>query len=158
MTAKSRPASGTTFRRLAEQRLREQKTEALQLAAEPATQRLLHELQVHQIELEMQNEELLAARAEVEAGLERYVDLYDFAPVGYFTLAHDGTIRQVNLTGASMLGVGRAKLVNRRLGVFLADPSRLAFNAFLKGVFDGHAVSTCEAAIPREGREPLVVE
>ena len=66
----------------------------------------MHELQVHQVELEMQNEELRRSRAEVEAGLERYTELYDFAPVGYLTLGLDGAIHQVNLTGASLLGVG----------------------------------------------------
>jgi PAS domain-containing protein len=66
-----------------------------------------HELEVHQIELEMQNEELVQTHAEVEALLSQYTDLYDFAPVGYFTLARDGAIHQVNLAGASLLGVER---------------------------------------------------
>ncbi|HEX7499328.1 MAG TPA: histidine kinase, partial [Polyangia bacterium] len=66
----------------------------------PETHRLLHELQVHQIELEMQNEELERSRSEVEEGLARYTDLYEFAPVGYLTLTREGEIRQVNLTGA----------------------------------------------------------
>ena len=61
-------------------------------------QRLVQELQIHQIELEIQNEQLEQARAETEAALERYTDLYDFAPLGYFTLDRDGTIRQANLT------------------------------------------------------------
>ena len=80
------------LRRLAEQRLREQKTEVARPGSEQDNQRLVHELQVHQIELEMQNEELLATHAKLRAGLERYVNLHDFAPVGCFTLARDETI------------------------------------------------------------------
>ena len=74
----------------------------------------------------MQNEELRRSRAEVEAGLERYTELYDFAPVGYLTLGRDGTIRQVNLTGAQLLGGERARLPGRRFGVLVAEPDRAA--------------------------------
>lgn len=76
-------------------------------------QRLVQELQIHRIELELQNEELLQAKVEVEAGLAKYTDLYDFAPVGYFTLSPTGTIQMVNLTGSSLAGVERARLVGR---------------------------------------------
>ncbi|RPJ10969.1 MAG: histidine kinase, partial [Deltaproteobacteria bacterium] len=67
----------------------------------------------------MQNEELRESRAEVEAGLERYTEFYDFAPVGYLTLGRDGAIRQVNLTGARLLGVDRGRLSGRRFGVLV---------------------------------------
>ncbi len=71
----------------------------------------LHELQVSQIELEMQNcalTELQQAKMEIEAGLARYTDLYDFAPVGYFTLDRNGTLSEINLTGAKLLGLARS--------------------------------------------------
>ena len=68
-----------------------------------ATIQLVHELEVHQIELEMQNEELRRARAALETSLEKYTDLYDFAPVGYFTLDRMGSIGAVNLSGAGLL-------------------------------------------------------
>ena len=91
--------------RRAESRLRERKkAEAACPRTAEDTQRLLHELEVHQIELEMQNEELRQTRAEVEAGREQYRNLYDFAPVGYLTLDRKGTIWQANLTGARLLG------------------------------------------------------
>jgi hypothetical protein len=98
------------LRRRAEARLRAAATKGATARTETDTQRLVHELQVHQIELEMQNEELRQSRAEVEAGLECYTELYDFAPVGYVTLGRDGTIRQMNLAGAHLLGVERARL------------------------------------------------
>src|SRR5512140_364147 len=89
---------GAELRRMAEERLGDnRKTLHLPETVED-TQRLLHELQVHHIELEMQNEELRQARDEVDTLLEEYADLYDFAPVGYFTLDRTGTISRVNLT------------------------------------------------------------
>ena len=100
------------------------------------TRRLVQELQIHQIELEMQNEELKQARDEAEAERERYLDLYDFAPVGYFTLDPDGVIRQVNLTGARLLGLERSRLLNRRFCHFVSEADVAAFNAFLKRVFE----------------------
>ena len=72
------------------------------------TRRLLHELEVHQIELEMQNEELRKSRAQAEAALARYTELYDFSPLAYFTLDRKGAILQTNLAGARLLGVERA--------------------------------------------------
>jgi len=167
-TDKNTLADAAELRRLAEERLREkrksQRSEvgglpAITLAkagqrTEEETQRLLHELQVHQIELEMQNEELRQSRAEVEAGLERYTDLYDFAPVGYFTLDRNGAISQVNLTGVRLLAVERARLVNRRFGLFVSDDSRPAFAAFLQKVFESQAKETCEVALLKEGNHP----
>jgi len=126
-------------------------------ATEADTQRLVHELQVHQIELEMQNEELAQSRAEVEALLRQYADLYDFAPVGYFTLARDGAINQVNLAGANLLGVERGKLINRRFGVFVSAQSRTTFNAFIDKVFTIGSKETCEVALLKDGADPFWV-
>lgn len=154
---KGEPLKAAELRRRAEQRLRERKTEVIPPGTEQDTLRLLHELQVHQVELEMQNEELMAARAEVEAGLERYTDLYDFAPVGYFTLGRDGAIRQANITGARLLGIDRSGLVNRRFGLLVSQEDRPAFNAFLERVFAGQAGEACEVVLAREADEPLAV-
>ncbi|QLA15731.1 ATP-binding protein [Desulfolutivibrio sulfoxidireducens] len=99
--------------------------------------RLVHELHVHQIELELQNEELRRSRNEVEAGLARYADLYDFAPIGYFTLGDDGTILQANLAGTKVVEVERASLINRRFHFLLPDEAYAAFNSFLGEAFRG---------------------
>ena len=103
----------------------------------------------------MQNEELLQSRAEVEALLRQYTDLYDFAPVGYFTLARDGAILQVNLAGARLLGVEVGKLIRRRFGVFVSAKSRTTFNAFLEKAFGSQQKESCEVALERKGSAPL---
>jgi PAS domain S-box-containing protein len=111
---------------------------------------LVHELQVHQIELEMQNGELEEAREKMEALLEDYTDRYDFAPVGYMSLNEQGQILKVNLTGAALLGVGRSHLINRPLSTYVEPASRPIFLAFLKQVFAGSGKHVCEAALLRE--------
>ena len=118
---------------------------------EAYTLRLVHELQIHQIELEMQNEELVQARAATEAALRQYTELYDFAPAGYFTLAYDGTISMVNLAGASLLGVERGKLIKRRFDGFVADQSRTTFTVFFKKTFMSKSKETCEVALVKKG-------
>ncbi len=98
---------------------------------------LLHELQVHQIELELQNEELKLAQAEAEDALERYSDFYDFSPVGFFTLTPDGGIARVNLTGARLLGLERNRVIDRHFSSFVVPAQLQAFNVFLQGLFAG---------------------
>jgi two-component system sensor histidine kinase/response regulator len=119
------------------------------------TLRLIHELEVHQIELEMQNDELVRARREAEAEHRQFMDLYDFAPVGYFTLTRDGAIQMSNLTGANLLGAGaeRGKLVKRRFGVFVSVESRPAFNAFLEKVFSTGNNEDCDIMLLKEGHD-----
>ena len=114
------------------------------------SQRLLHELQVHQVELEMQNGELQEARERMEVLLEKYTDLYDFAPVGYFSLDEQGKILEANLSGATLLGVERSLLINQRLPSHVTPASRPAFLAFLKRVFAGAGKQTCEATLLRQ--------
>lgn len=105
--------------------------------AEPDAKRLLHELEVHQVELELQNAELLQAREELERTLEQYTELYDFAPVGYFTINSDGIIRASNLAGATLLGVERSRLLGRSFLPFVAPQDRPAFSSFLGKVIAG---------------------
>lgn len=112
--------------------------------------KLYHELQVHRFELEIQNEELRAAKEEIAAGFERYVDLYDFAPVGYFTFGGSGLIREVNLTGARMLGTERSRLVNKRFESFIAEEDRQVFSSFLKKTFEGKGKESCEVTLKEQ--------
>jgi PAS domain S-box-containing protein len=154
-------SSPSKLRCLAEDRLRSKNNGAKPSLPNEESQRLIHELQVHQIELEMQNEELRQARDErqqMEALLGKYSDLYDFAPAGYFNLDHAGIIRAVNLTGAGMLGVARSLLISRCLDLFISAETRPAFHDILDKVFANETKETCEVVFQKEGHLPLFVQ
>lgn len=126
-----KPSNAAERRAAAEARWESRLATSTTSTGEADLRKLQHELEVHQIELEMQNDELRTAQAEIAAGLERYTDLFDFAPVGYFTLTEDGTIRLVNLTGARLVGIERARLVGQRLGLLLPEGERNQFHQLL---------------------------
>jgi PAS domain S-box-containing protein len=155
MKTNPNPSAAAALRQRAEARLQERTPEPGPGWSEADTLRLVHELQVHQIELELQNEELQRAHGELEAGLERYTDLYDFAPVGYLTLDDEGTIREANLAAATLLGIERSRLVKRRLGLSIAPTDRAELATFLTRVFETKAKAICEVTLLREGK-PLV--
>jgi len=135
--------------------LRQRANERLQSelsAIEPALteadiRRQLHELQVQRVELEMQNAELVQTRADLESSLARYTDLYDFAPVGYFTLDRKGVILEANLTGSCLLHALREELSGKDLKNFMTEESRPAFSAFLARVFASKAKEICELVL-----------
>lgn len=112
-------------------------------------QRLLFELEVHQIELEIQNEELRRSRSENELLLTQYTNLFDFAPVGYVTLGAEISIQSINFSGAELLGFERSFLIGRQISQFVPQEDRSAFAAFLddvlvrtgKGVYEGRLLS-----------------
>jgi PAS domain S-box-containing protein len=145
------------LRRKAEERLKKISKKAILPKTNEELLRLVHELQTHQIELEMINEELQDSREDVVEGLQQYTDLYDFAPVGYFNLKRDGTICRANFTGASMIGVDRSKLMNSRFGLFVSDETRPAFNELLQKVFESKIKTSCEVSLLKEGNKLLYV-
>jgi len=158
---KSRIASKnfTEMRRQAEEHLKRGVRNVLKFSASHGEmQRLVHELAIHQIELEMQQEELLQSREELEEALERFTELYDFAPLGYLTLARDGTILQVNLTGTKLLGVERSLLLGERFERFVTLEDLSAFNALLERAFtsDGHV--SCEVKLRNNEVSPLLTD
>ncbi|MGK2907506.1 MAG: sigma 54-interacting transcriptional regulator [Desulfuromonadales bacterium] len=147
------------LRRQAEQRLRA-KAEKLRLPRSATDeQRLLHELEVHQIELEMQNAELHQGREELELSRNKYAELYDFAPVGYFTFDAQGLIREVNLAGAQLLGIERRRLVNRPFSSFIADADeRELFSSHLKVISQNQSLQTCEIDLKGQDGRTLHVQ
>jgi len=147
----------TDLRQQAEAKLSKRKKSSV-MDANADTQRLIHELEVHQMELEMQNEELIQANAELESTLSQYAELYAFASVGYLTLTRDGTIRRANLTAVKLMGVGLSELIKRRFAVFISPESLTPFSAFLDRVFTSSKKEICEVAIQKDGSSPLWVQ
>jgi len=135
------------LRKKAEEKLKEKKNIADKPIIEADVKRLLHELQVHQIELEMQIEELRHAYETSEIALKKYTMLYDFAPMGYFTLDADGSICDLNFTGAEMLGERRFSLVNSNFKLFVSDESKHTFNEFFNKVCTSNFKESCEVML-----------
>ncbi|MCR4302822.1 MAG: PAS domain-containing protein [Gallionella sp.] len=114
-----------------------------------SVENLLHELQVHQIELEMQNETLRESLLALEKSRDRYADLYQFAPAGYLTLTRDALIGEINLAGAALLGEDRNKLINRRFATLVSSADRgLWHQVFMRALQSGERQS-CELMLQR---------
>ncbi len=110
-------------------------------------QQLVHELAVHQIELEMQNDELRRVQLELEASRARYFDLYDLAPVGYITVSDAGVILEANLTAATLLGVPRSALVKRPLSRFIVKSQQDIYYQYRKQLMETGQAQTCELQV-----------
>ncbi len=119
---------------------------------------LVHELEVHQIELEMQNEELRRANLDVERGLTKYTELYDLSPIGYFTFDPQGKIQGVNLTGARLLGLERSRLLNRSFRHFVELEGRPVFAVFCQKVLETDIRQICEVKLLPHGKPPVHVQ
>lgn len=132
-----------------------------QLASSPATAvdalAMLHELQVHQVELDIQNEEMRSAQAELEAELARQIRLYEHAPVGYFTVGIGTRLCELNQSGARMLGLAREDLLDHALDSFLSPRSVGALHTLLARVLEGHAEEGCELQLIASGKAPRSV-
>jgi PAS domain S-box-containing protein len=115
---------------------------------------IIHELQVHQIELETQSEELKRVQLELEKSRDnyrdKYADLYDFAPVGYLTLTYKGLIEEVNLTGATLLGMPRQKLIERGFGHFVTSENLARWDQHIISVLGHEEAQTCDLWLKRE--------
>jgi PAS domain S-box-containing protein len=112
--------------------------------------KLIHELELHQIELEFQNEELLTAKQQADTAIKKYTELYDFSPSGYFTLSRQGIIVEVNLTGAKMFGVERINLLNTQFRSFFCKDTKMEFDIFFDRVFINKIRECCELCLKPE--------
>jgi len=128
-----------------------QQFEKFKLVETPAStpEEILHDLEVHQIELEMQNEELRRAQSIIEESRERYVDFYDFAPVGYITLGSDGRFEEINLTGAMMIGEERNTLLHRSFVHLVAPEDRERWEQNFNAALQHDKKITCELCLLR---------
>ncbi len=149
-----------SLRKKAERQLNEMQRKKADDLRDADVKKLVHELQVHQIELEMQNEELRQANVTAETALKKYTMLFDLAPLGYFSLDTDGTICDLNFTGADMLGERRFSLIGSNFKLFIAEDSMPVFNNFYRKVYASNAKESCEVMLGYENKQlsPIYME
>jgi PAS domain S-box-containing protein len=147
---------GDSLRKRAEKILSQKPQDVRKIPVEDI-KRLIHELDVYQVELDMQNDELRKAQAEIERSRVKYVDLYDFAPIGYFTFDQKGMILQANLAGAKLLEVERSLLIRQPLVRFVAAEFHSIFRSYLGRVFSTGTKQTCELKLVKKGGNSLCV-
>ncbi|MBI9038332.1 MAG: PAS domain S-box protein [Bacteroidales bacterium] len=145
------------LRQKAEEKLKKQQLETSSPITEGDLLKLVHELQVHQIELEMQNEELVVAKEKAELAEEKYTELYDFAPTGYLSLSKDSEIKELNFVASQMLGKDRSQLINKRFGLFISSDTKTIFNMFFSKVFSSKLKQSCEVTLSSEEKLPIYV-
>lgn len=156
----SKPEEAALLRQRAEELLQRRAKACLGSAdttSESDMQKLIHELEVHQIELEMQNEELVIAKEKAELAEEKYTELYDFAPSGYIALSKKGEILELNFAAAKMLGKERTKLINKRFDFFVSIDTQTTFDLFLHDVLINKVKLSCEVIITTEGNLPIYI-
>ena len=148
---KSPPKQKTSPLRQKAEKKPKQETDRLRDLSDVNMKHLIHELSTHQLELEIKNEELRRAQVELDVSHRKYADLYDFAPVGYFTFDKSGHILETNLAVANMLGVNKGMLVNKHFSLFLDGiKDRRAFSAHLMEVLKRQTKWTSELRLNRK--------
>jgi PAS domain S-box-containing protein len=148
----------SVLRQEAEKKLKRKSSNPIAQLPESDVLKLLHELQVHQIELEMQSLELKRANLRAaELATEKYVELYDFAPSGYFTLSKSGVIINLNLFGSQLLGKDRSSLKNRFFSSYVDDNYKSEFNYFLERVSVSNAKVNCELVLKSDNQNKICV-
>jgi PAS domain S-box-containing protein len=146
---------GSKLRQQAEELLKKERSGNSLDIPEENMLKLIHELQVHQIELELQNEELSLAREQEEQAKKKYASLFEDAPSAYFTLTSGGNIVELNLAGEKMLGKERRKLINSRFAFFLSPDTRKNFADFLSKIISGKSTEHCEVAFESSDGIPI---
>lgn len=119
--------------------------------------KLLHDLQTHQIELEMQNRELRIAQQDLEESRDQYINLYDFAPIGFASLSRSGLILKINLTGSEILGESRQKLIGRPLNVFIQSAYSTKLFSYLRNVQQSENLSSIDIPVVRKDQKSTYI-
>jgi PAS domain-containing protein len=140
-------SAASNLRHRAEEVLNKKHSEKKSKLSEADVLKLIHEFEVHQIELELINEELLEAKTIATVAAEKFEELYDFAPTGYFTLSKEGNIININLSGAMLLCKERSRLINSTFGLYVSDDTKPAFAQFLEKVLVNNTKLSCEVVI-----------
>jgi PAS domain S-box-containing protein len=157
MTPKMTEDKFAALRRQAEEVLQGQPVDLANLSVTDI-QSLIHNLQIHQIELELQNEELRRAQLDLQTARDRYADLYNFAPVGYFTLDANGVVSEANLTGATLLNVPRSVLIGVPLTGFVASEDREKYAVYRARVSQSQEPQRVELKLIRPAGAPFYAQ
>lgn len=147
----------TKLRKKAEEKLSKQQPEAGKERVEDENIKLQYELSVHEIELEMQNEELRSVNNSLEMALKKYTMMYDFAPMGFFTIDEKGIIEELNFAGAEILNEKRFILINSSFKFYVYEESRPVFDNFLKMVYLSKSKKQCKVQIGRDAKNLTTV-
>jgi hypothetical protein len=150
-------SSAEIMRQKAEKTMNKRTSQSVSEYSEDETMKLKHELEVYKLEMEMQNEELKRAKSVTQEDSEKYIELYDFAPMAYFTFSREGKIIASNLWGANMPGKDRSHLINSMFGFFVSGDARPVSNQFLDRVFTGRVKETCAITISTLDNLPINV-
>jgi len=154
---RAEPADSSNLRKSAEELLSMHISD-LEAPSPEEVEQLVYELEVHRIELEMQNEELREAQQELEASRDRYADLYDFAPLGYVSLDKHGRIQEINLTAAKLLGRERATVTGRPFVSYVAMEDKNTFMHHVRKCVEGQQQVTSEIDIAAKGGQSIPVQ
>lgn len=158
MKKNSKQPEEPTLRQKAEDSLQKKSFEAGPQLSKGDALKLIHELQVYQEELRMQNEELaLAKKQAIENAASKYAQLYDFAPSGYFTLDRMGGIVILNHAAALLFGKERSHLLNTNFSYYVSDATKPVFSLFLNKIFKSNRKETCEIVLSVKDAEPICV-
>jgi PAS domain S-box-containing protein/putative nucleotidyltransferase with HDIG domain len=157
ITPKASPDRPADLRRRAQARLKS-RTAGLEKISPEEARNLVQELHIHQMELEMQNEQLRQTHAELETALTKYTDLYDFAPVAYFTLDDRGWVLEANLTASRLLGTERSRLLQQPLAPFIRPEDIKQFWAYLVAVVHGQPTPPLELTLLGKGGAEVAIQ
>ena len=157
MKKENKNSESHSLRQKAEEFLKNKHSKSTSHLSEADVVKLIHEFEVHQVELEMQNEELIKARSNALDAVEKYTSLYEFAPVAYFTISKSGNILEVNLRGTLMLDCDRSHLQNSLFDNYVSVGNKSIFKTFLKNVLSSKDKESCEVALSCNANMPIFI-
>lgn len=157
MKNEKRKKNGDILRQRAEDLLKLRHSKINLNISETELLQFIHQLEVHQIELELQNEELLQAKAAAQDAADKYIELFDFAPIGYLRLSKDGEISKINLAASQMLEKDRVYLQDSQFGFFVSDETKPIFNHLLNRIFNSKTKETCEITLVSDTKAIIYV-
>jgi PAS domain S-box-containing protein len=158
MEKRNSKSNASKLRQKAEEKLEGQESNATSVHSEEAIQRIIHELEVHQVELEMQQDELILSNENAQIISKKYTQLFDYAPNGNVVLSMEGNIINLNFWVAKKLGKDRLNLTGSRFAFFISEKTRPVFTAFMDSLYLNYDIQICEVVLEIEGSEDVNIQ